>query len=700
MGSVELPPVLIVANPYEAELCRKALAPTGISVAISDGGEDLATVLEGDKLAVVVASGLYLSEADEVVRTVRQAAPTVPVLLIAEDEHELSGMEVRQRFYRPVDAEELAHAIERLAVELEGSEDAVDSEPDIVVDAPSVGSLPPEQIPRIATERLDNLDDRAAIVDLPAATPRPGSISASSTTVEPQSPVRKGPSAAPSTDPEPSGPLRLGALMRADEALLDALPTIEPLARRGFEDEEPTRRGRLPTEKLPDRPTPVIGPASQALAGELAALAKSPLLDDIDLDAIDVGAPRPKAAPPVGGQVIADAPTTAATRYDLADEPAPPPALSGTEEEGDLGYVDIGELLSRLYQVRFSGRLIVERSDGSKSIFFEDGLPVAATSDFATDRLGDILHRDGKINRDQHARTRQLQPAFGKLGANELCDAGLLKQREIFALLRRHTEEVLYSLFAWESGSYRLRQQEAPVEDRVRPGQPVLALLLEGLRRKYSLERLSELVGPVETVLSPTTELPRLLAELPLAEGERRAVELIDGDRSLKDILFAERGLPSGISEAALYAVAWLLLCVGGVQSGEGGTMLDSRGLPTQVTPASVGRVRERRERGRDDAGENDAELSIERERIVAKLDQLGDADYFSILGVERHATSHEIRRAYERLTADFAPKRFSVAMQHELGAALGEIGDVLAEAYRVLGDEALRSTYRSHLID
>ena len=118
------------------------------------------------------------------------------------------------------------------------------------------------------------------------------------------------------------------------------------------------------------------------------------------------------------------------------------------------------------------------------------------------------------------------------------------------------------------------------------------------------------------------------------------------------------------------------------------------------MTPASVGRVRDRRERRRDDASETAADRAIAREPILAKLDQLGDADYFSILGVERHATSHEIRRAYERLAADFAAKRFSVAMQTELGAQLTEIGQVLHEALRVLTDEALRSSYRSNLVD
>lgn len=687
---MSLPPVLIVANPYEAELCKKALAPTGIDVAITDGGDDLPQLLPGKKLAVVVASGLYLSEADDVIRSVQSSAPEVPVLLLADDEHELSGIQVRQRFFRPVDAEELAHAIERIAVELEASEgdgdDLDDDDLDIVVDAPEDDSLAPQPIPRMPTERLDNVDEPPAIVD--HLTPPVSGTG-------PTSHYR-----ALGSDPEPSGPMRLGSLMRADEALLDALPAIEPSF--ASDDEEPTRALRYP--HVPDRPTPVFSPSQSQTNGDLHAFAKSPLLDDIDLDAIDTGAPRPIARGPQPLPAMIDVQTTRAQRFEEPPTALAPTNVIGPDDEGDLQYVDIAELLSRLSQLHWNGRLLVERSDGAKSIFFEEGLPVAATSDFASDRLGDILYRDGKLNRDQHARTRQLSPAHGKSGANSLCEVGLLKQREIFALLRRHTEEVFYSLFAWEAGTYRMRQQVAPPEDRVRPGQSVGALVLEGIRRKYSLERLSELVGPIETVLSPTTELARVTSELQLLDGEKRVVELLDGERSLKDIQFAERGLPGGLTEPGLYAFAWFLLCSGALQVGEGhdaGLAGDVRGLPTQVTPASVGRVRDRRERGRDDgSSDSDADRAIERERILAKLDQLGDADYFSILGVERHATSHEIRRAYERLAADFGKSRFSPAMQTELDGALTEIGYVLQEAYRVLADEALRSSYRGNLID
>ena len=76
------------------------------------------------------------------------------------------------------------------------------------------------------------------------------------------------------------------------------------------------------------------------------------------------------------------------------------------------------------------------------------------------------------------------------------------------------------------------------------------------------------------------------------------------------------------------------------------------------------------------------------------------DADYFALLGVRRDATGFEIRRAYEAARRDFAPESFPPELRRELAAELDDIALVLDEAYRVLRDEPLRSTYRAHLLD
>ena len=96
--------------------------------------------------------------------------------------------------------------------------------------------------------------------------------------------------------------------------------------------------------------------------------------------------------------------------------------------------------------------------------------------------------------------------------------------------------------------------------------------------------------------------------------------------------------------------------------------------------------------------GETD--LAIDRQRVLAKHALVVEADYFTLLGVRRDATSFEIRRAYEAARRDYAATCFPSELQRELAGELSDIGALIEEAYQVLRDERVRRSYQAHLLD
>jgi hypothetical protein len=356
--------------------------------------------------------------------------------------------------------------------------------------------------------------------------------------------------------------------------------------------------------------------------------------------------------------------------------------------------------MANLHSAGWSGRCTLLRGEAEKSIYFDAGQPVFAVSTLAHDRLGDLLYREGKLTREQHARTRELTVEPGRRTAAQLVELGLLKSSEIFPALRRHVEEIIYSCFAWESAGYRLDGELASPENKLRLSGHPWALVMEGVRRKYGLERLVELVGPPETVLTPTSALEHALVDCELTPPERVAAELFDGERSLADVALAVGGMRGIVlDEAALYALAWALIAVGAARPGaDREHRLGVRAVSTVVTPLGA-EARERRKQERNEQ-ERPNDRVIDRERVEAKRAQLDDCDYFAVLGVDGEASPHEIQRAFDRLRADFAPARFDEALRAELGPSLEDIQEILAEAHRVLMDEALRRSYRAHLSD
>ncbi len=767
------PSIVIAANPYEAELCRRALVETGLRVVVADGGEGALEAVRAEKpLVLVIGLGIFGTEPLELLRTVRADQPKLAIFLLGDRDGEFPDEDAAARvgatrlFLRPIEVDALADAIEKRAVEAEVAEDVAEAMREFDVRPPTIDAAPlveeaivemeadyggDEEAPaqalakialkRVPTEVMKGVIEVAASV--PHIEAQVGKVEATlemdadEPTPAPQPIPDEVRVATRITDVPPPPSVAIEPLMRADDALTDAslqqmvvapdfvvkhatddaAPARIPEALKGGESAERAR----PT--FDERSTFARKLESELSAAERRLFPDSPstvnvrrdeyedALGDIDLDALGIdtipgiGADALDAAfdlkPRNGhanGSGAADAPPAAQI---VATEARPSATLP--DDEGDLATTDVATLFATLHAAGFSGAVTLLRGDGDKTLFFDAGLPVAARSTFAHDRLPDLLLREGVINREQQARVRDLSPG-GRPVAQKLVELGLLKSSELFATLRRHAEDILFSCFGWERGRYRLSHIESPADERVRLGAHPWALFVEGVRRKYSLERLVELVGPPETVLTPTTLLPRALDDGAFTAAERARAELIDGERSLAELSIGAVG--ATLPESGLYALAWSLVAIGaarvgdesGTQPGVGGGGV--RAVPTLVTAPYASGDRRTRQRVNERPRDREADRAIDKERVIAKRTQVQEGDYFAVLGLSRDASAHEVARAFERLKREFAPERFADPLRQELSDALLEIGEVLDEAHRVLADDAVRASYRAHLVD
>jgi len=378
-------------------------------------------------------------------------------------------------------------------------------------------------------------------------------------------------------------------------------------------------------------------------------------------------------APPTPPPEVAPAASVLAVALATAPAPAFTPTSPPPPQRGSLADTDLAQLLHRVRREGLTGRLRLRRADMDKSIFFEDGIPVFATSNLPHDRLGDLLFREGKITRAQYEESRRVVDESGRRMASVLIDLKLLKPQELFPTVRRHVEDIIYSLFAWIEGEFELLPgAEPPKGQKVRLGAHPDALIVDGIRRKLGLERLIERVGAEDTILHPlSADLQAALVDAALDEPERQTLALIDGQRSLGDLCAA-----GPLDETGVYQLAYALVALGLAR-------LERKGPRTEAA-----RV------------EPDRDRSIDHERIVAKHALVEESDYFNVLGLDRDATDYEIRRAYDAACHAYAPESFPPDLAAEHAAELATIAKVLEEAYAVLRDPALRAAYRAHLRD
>ena len=352
----------------------------------------------------------------------------------------------------------------------------------------------------------------------------------------------------------------------------------------------------------------------------------------------------------------------------------------GTEPpaRGDLADIDVATLIGRLVQSGFTGRVQFKRGPAEKAIHFEAGKPVFAISNLPHDRMGDLLYREGKITREQQQRARDLVVESGRRMGEILVEIGFLKPRELLPAVRHHIEDIVYSLFAWDSGEYAITAAE-PTSERIRLTRHPAAIVLEGVRRKYGPEMLEARLGSAAAVVAVRSQrqLGSIAGVADLSPSERAVIQKLDGERTIQQVAEAAQ-----VDHVVALQLAFGLVALGVAEVVEHGSS------PAERPPA----------RTRSLVGETD--IAIDRQRVLAKHALVNEADYFTLLGVRRDATSFEIRRAYEAARRDYAATGFPTELQRELAGELGEINRMIDEAYQVLRDERVRRSYQANLLD
>jgi DNA-binding NarL/FixJ family response regulator len=348
----------------------------------------------------------------------------------------------------------------------------------------------------------------------------------------------------------------------------------------------------------------------------------------------------------------------------------------GLPDSGEIvrGISDAAMLLAKIFAQGTTGRASFRIDDVEKVVFFDQGRPVFASSNEPGDRMGELLVREGKITAAQYERCQVHATTSGRRMGEILVDFGYLKRRELLPAVRRHVEDIIYSLFGWDSGHYRVNIDTSPSAERIRLSRHPASLILEGVRRKLDRSTLERLVGPASTVVEvPDRErLGGIMNLGDLAPEERAALAALDGHADLSHVARA-----AGVDLVDLLPLAWGL-CVLGL-----GT---ARRVEADIEESTAL------------VGETD--LAIDRERVRARWQLVGEADYFALLGVRRDATGFEIRRAYQAARRDFAADCFPTDLRRELARELDEIASVIDEAFRVLRDDRLRLTYLSNLVE
>ena len=341
------------------------------------------------------------------------------------------------------------------------------------------------------------------------------------------------------------------------------------------------------------------------------------------------------------------------------------------------------KILCECHKQRLSGTLSINHNSINKSVYFEDGATVYASSDIISERFGERLRMSGKLSPQQFEEAILCMHLSQHQLGECLIDLGYLQEAEVKTLLTEQVTQIIFSLFTWQEGQYDFKPGRIEIKG-FQLAMPTAEIIFEGIRQLPDMQLLRRWLGDFNRKVVPASDPYMLFQTVSLKPHEAYVISRMDAPLSINELLAI-----SGIPEEQLLRTICALKMAGIVESLEGDTrpqlfansVAESMQAPSDAQFQSV------------DAAAA-AQLCFEVTEVVRQIEQ--NADHYQVLGVSRRATPEEIKKAYRERAKKFHPDRHSqlAAFDFQIKSELERVFIRVQEAYGTLGDEAKRRKY------
>jgi hypothetical protein len=224
---------------------------------------------------------------------------------------------------------------------------------------------------------------------------------------------------------------------------------------------------------------------------------------------------------------------------------------------GEIHSETIPGLFHELGREEATGTLVLTRDRTRKTVDFDKGLVLFASSNDRDDRLNQILLRAEVISLKDLMQGITVALATRDRLGEVLVRSRLMKPGAVDRWVKVQLRQIIYTLFAWTEGHFEF--EAGPVQHHLvsllMSGD---AMVLEGVRSLTSWARVYEEVGGLNTEYLATGEMPRLARELPLLKEERQLLQMCKTPTSLEEMCES-----SGMKDYDICKSVWALLLVG-----------------------------------------------------------------------------------------------------------------------------------------
>ncbi len=206
--------------------------------------------------------------------------------------------------------------------------------------------------------------------------------------------------------------------------------------------------------------------------------------------------------------------------------------------QGSIAKFTLPEILQLIAGSRKTGTLAIQKDDSIVMVYFKEGNVIYAYGPQQTYHIGQLLKELNVLTAEQLEEAVKMQSEWQnsrRLG-EILISQKYIDRSDLETVVKTQIEELLYSLLAWQSGSFKFYENQHPTEEEITVHISIENVILEGLRRLDEKNMVTETLPDLSEVYAIASSESNRSKDVNMNASEWNMMALVDGYRALSEI--------------------------------------------------------------------------------------------------------------------------------------------------------------------
>lgn len=207
--------------------------------------------------------------------------------------------------------------------------------------------------------------------------------------------------------------------------------------------------------------------------------------------------------------------------------------------QGNVGQFTLPEIFQLIANGRKTGTLGIQKDDNIVMIYFEKGQIIYGYGPRKTYHLGQLLKDRGIITVEQlnDAVSTQSEKASARRLGQILIEKRYIDRADLEKVVRSQVEELIYSLLAWDGGTFKFYENQYPTQEEITVNISVENAILEGYRRIDEINRARGALPDFEQILTIAPAPLERRTDISFQADEWNLLALVNGRRTINEIV-------------------------------------------------------------------------------------------------------------------------------------------------------------------